>query len=134
MITGFYAALGAIFYAALTFYVIHGRGLHKAAVGDGGQEDLSRRIRIHANFAEYAPLFFILLMLAERQELWGWMVHVLGVLFLTGRALHAYGVGWYEIHGTHQGRAILRYRQAGMILTLCCILSLSGILMIQFIV
>lgn len=55
-ITMAYAGLLALMFVALSARVIVRRRSAHAALGDGDDNDLSRRIRAHGNFAEYAPL------------------------------------------------------------------------------
>ncbi|WP_274620662.1 MAPEG family protein [Colwellia maritima] len=60
-ITAFYASLLTLLYIGLSFNVIRLRFKLKVGVGDGGQEQLTKAIRIHGNFSEYMPLALILL-------------------------------------------------------------------------
>ena len=68
------------------------RRSHRVSIGDGGNAAVATRMRAHANFAEYTPLFLILLALVELargSELWLWIV---AILFVLGRILHAFGM------------------------------------------
>jgi len=91
-ITSFYAALLALLFIYLCRNVIVYRRSHRIAIGDDGQPELLRRMRVQANFAEYTPLALLLLAFAESQSLMPWLLHILGVAFLIGRILHAFGV------------------------------------------
>ena len=74
-------------------------------------------MRVHSNFAEYVPIALILVYFLEvgtNTELW---IHVLCVSLILGRLLHAYGVSQVEEN--------YRFRVAGMILTLSCLISAS---------
>lgn len=65
---------------------------HKVLIGDGGNEAVRTRMRAHANFAEYAPIFLILLALVELAKgstTWLWAV---AILFVLGRLLHPFGM------------------------------------------
>ncbi|MEO0679422.1 MAG: MAPEG family protein, partial [Pseudomonadota bacterium] len=44
------------------------------SLGDGGDLRLQRRTRAQGNLVEYAPLFLILLALAEMQGAAGWLL------------------------------------------------------------
>jgi uncharacterized membrane protein YecN with MAPEG domain len=56
-VTPIYAGLLAIVFVLLSARVILGRfGPGNPSLGDGGNLDMLRRIRGHANFAEYVPL------------------------------------------------------------------------------
>lgn len=65
---------------------------HRVSIGDGGNEAVVTRMRAHANFTEYSPLFAILLGLIELSrgsETWLW---AMAILFVLGRLLHAFGM------------------------------------------
>ena len=64
------AALLAVLQMILMLYVATGRGKFKTGLGDGGHPGLIRRIRIHGNLAENAPVFLILLALVETSGQW----------------------------------------------------------------
>ena len=91
-ITALYAALLTALFVALSVRVVAARRGSGAALGDGGNPDLLRRIRLQGNFAEYVPLALILLGLAEGLHTSVWLLHLLGLALLIGRLLHAYGV------------------------------------------
>lgn len=113
-ITPVYASLLALFFLYLSFCVIRLRRTVLVGVGDGGDELLQRAIRVHGNFAEYVPFALLLLGMAELNGLGGVWVHILGVLLLSGRALHAYGVS--------KPKEDLRIRIAGMAMTFSMLL------------
>jgi uncharacterized protein len=65
---------------------------HKVSVGDAGNALVLSRMRAHANFAEYAPLFLILLgliELARGSETWLWGA---AILFILARLAHPFGM------------------------------------------
>jgi uncharacterized protein len=88
---------------------------------------MQARIRAHANFAEYAPLFILLLALAESQGLPLYGVHGFGVLFIVGRLIHAWGLLTVE-----PGSQSLLPRVAGMAMTFLCLGGLAMTLIYQF--
>ena len=91
-ITAFYASLLALLFIALSVNVIRLRFKLKVGVGDGGQETLTKAIRVHGNFAEYMPLALILLAgyeLSGADSLW---LHICGSTLFIGRVLHAVGL------------------------------------------
>lgn len=91
-ITALYAGLLTPLFILLSVRVIAVRRGGNVAVGDGGNSSLLRRMRVHANFAEYVPLALILMALAEDQHTPAWLLHALGLLLLAGRTLHAVGM------------------------------------------
>lgn len=90
--TPLYAGLIALLFVYLSFRVINIRLSERISLGDGGNTELSYRIRTQANLAEYAPIALILLALAELQGAPVWVVHILGVMLLIGRLLHVRGL------------------------------------------
>ena len=64
-VTAVTAGLLALVYLVLSIRVIKLRGQNSISLGDGGNEALQRAIRGHGNFAEYAPMGVLLLLIAE---------------------------------------------------------------------
>lgn len=91
-ITALYASLLALIFLALSIRVIGFRRVVRIGLGDGGDAALLRRVRVHANFAEYVPLCLILIGLAESLRAPTVLLHALGGLLLAARISHAYGV------------------------------------------
>jgi len=89
---------------------------HKVLIGDGGVPALAARMRAHGNFAEYAPLFLILLGLVELASgspAWLWVV---AILFIIGRILHVFGMDRQSANAL---------RGIGIVLTLLTTLGLA---------
>lgn len=112
-VTAFYAALLAALFLALSVRVIGWRREMRVEIGDGGERELLRRMRVHANFAEYVPYALLLMALSESMTPPRPLLHLVGVVLVIGRLLHAYGLG--------QTPQILRYRVLGMTLTFAAI-------------
>ena len=87
-----YGALLALVYVALTIRVVRFRFQARVSLGTGGDRDLERRIRAHGNFAEYVPLSLLLIAFVETQGQPAWLIHLLCVLLVAGRAAHAYAL------------------------------------------
>ena len=64
-ITLLYAGLNALLLITLAMGVVHGRRTLHVPLGDGGDREMLRVIRIHGNASEYIPIFLILLFLLE---------------------------------------------------------------------
>ena len=101
----------------LSLVVIRLRRSFKVGVGDGGNRDLARAIRVQGNAIEYIPVFLILLGAFELNRGSAAALHAFGATFFTCRILHAWG-----LYGT--GGAS-RPRVAGMIGTLTVLILLS---------
>ncbi len=119
-VTAFFAGLLALVYLALAAVVIRGRYTHKVALGDGGHADMNRRIRAHANFAEYVPLALLLMLVNKLQASPAQWLQLLGAALVLGRLLHAYSLTIHEVR--RQG---IIFRQVGMVTTLTVILVLA---------
>lgn len=91
-ITALYAAILTPLFIVLSARVIRARHSGRVPIGDGGDKELLRRIRVHANFAEYVPLALILMGLAESLKADPWYLNALGAVLVLGRVLHAVGV------------------------------------------
>lgn len=104
--TAITASLIAVLYLALTVYVGAGRMKFGTGLGDGGHEGLNRRIRMHANLAENAPLLLILLGMTEMTGAYPLMVRIVGAVFVLCRCSHAYGLSMAFGPGRNPFRAI----------------------------
>jgi uncharacterized membrane protein YecN with MAPEG domain len=102
-----YAALLAFFYLYLSARTIGMRRKAKISIGDGGDREMLRAMRMHANFSEYALITLILLALVDLQGGPIWLLHSLGILFVLARLSHAYGISSVQAPG--------KFRVAGMV-------------------
>lgn len=112
-VTPLYAGILALLYAVLTYRVILARRAGGVSLGDGGDAELERRIRAHGNFAEYAPLCMVLLIVLELGSAEAWLLHVGGLLLVVGRSAHAVAIS----------RAIGVLRVFGMVSTLTVLIG-----------
>jgi uncharacterized membrane protein YecN with MAPEG domain len=95
----FYAAILALLYVYLSARTIGFRRKSRVSIGDGGDQELLRAVRMHANFSEYVPISLILLTFVELQAAPLLLVHVLGSLLLIARISHAYGISSVQAKG-----------------------------------
>jgi uncharacterized membrane protein YecN with MAPEG domain len=116
------AVLGLIF-ARLTLKVIAARRGANVSIGVSDDPALLRASRVHANFAEYAPLTLLLMALAEITGAPWFVILVLGVMLIAGRLLHAYGLG--------QEPDNFGARVRGMQLTIFSLIGASGVAIIM---
>ena len=112
-ITALFAGLLAPLYILLVLRVIGMRRSARVSLGDGGDKDLARRMRVHANFAENVPYALVLMGLAESLRASSTSLYAAGACLLAGRLLHAYGVS--------QSDETLTIRIIAMILTVSTI-------------
>jgi hypothetical protein len=118
-VTPLYAGLLALLYLFLTFRVIRFRRGQRVDMGDGGHALLQRYVRAHANFAEYAPIGLLLLLLLEQGSWSRWLLHILGMMLVLGRLFHAWAFSVAELREWP--------RVAGMVLT-TTMLAVAGVL------
>lgn len=112
MISYFYMGFLSCFYIGLSLFVIAGRRRFKVSLGDAGQFEMIRYIRIHANFSEYVPMALLLIYVSEMSGATPAFVHSMALLLCVGRALHAYGLykthrsSWQRFVGTNATFAV----------------------------
>ena len=114
----YYAAVLAPLYVWLSFRVIGVRRSAKQSLGTGGVPELERRVRVHANFAEYVPFALLLLAMAELRGVWTPVLHLLGAALVLGRCAHAWGVS--------QTPEVFRLRVGGMVATFTVLLAAAA--------
>lgn len=117
-----YAALLALLFIYLSAQTIKVRRRVRVAVGDGGNSEMLRAMRVHANFAEYVPFTLVLLGMLELQASPAWVLHALGVLLLVARCSHAYGVS--------QSDENFRFRVLGMMGTFATMVTAAVLLVV----
>ena len=91
-ITGIYAAIAALLIVILGVRVTLRRRAVQVGIGNGGDAILARRIRAHANAAEYVPLALLLLLILELNQTQPMLLHVFGCLLIASRILHGFGL------------------------------------------
>lgn len=117
MIVSFYAPLFALLFVVLSFRTLLLRRKHKIAIGTGSNEQLARAIAVHANFSQYVPLALILVFLLENNGSGPLSIHILCVVLLIGRIVHAIGVS--------RSPENLNFRVFGMVCTFTVLISTS---------
>lgn len=125
-ITGLYAALSALLILVLALRVISRRGKARVGIGDGGDKELAKRVRAHANAIETLPIGLILLLVLEWNQTMPWILHLFGIVLLIGRMLHGYGMSMSS--GVSKGRVI------GMLLTMVSLIGMAVLLLWQFLI
>ena len=111
----YFAALVMIYMVLCTRVVIL-RRRHAVGIGDGGNPDLKRAIRAHANFSENVPLAALLIALASSTTSPGWIHGLCGALVL-GRLIHALGLS------RHPGVSFGRFYGTGLTWGVMCLAS-----------
>ncbi|AIU88270.1 MAPEG family protein [Pectobacterium odoriferum] len=105
MVSALYIVLGAILLIKLSIDVVKLRMQYRVAYGDGGFYELQTAIRVHGNAVEYIPIAAILLVLMEMNGALIIMIHFCGILLITGRLVHYYGLRHREFRWRRSGMA-----------------------------
>ncbi|MBN8480390.1 MAG: MAPEG family protein [Xanthomonadales bacterium] len=120
-ITGLYAALAALLIIFLAVRVMLRRKTAGVGIGDGGDHELAKRVRAHANAVEYVPIGLILLLILELDQTTPVLVHAFGITLVVGRVLHAFGLSKTSKIST--GRAL------GIVLSALAITAMAVLLL-----
>ena len=91
-ITALYAGLCALLLLALAVPISLRRMKLGIGINDGGNTELSRAIRVHANAVEWGLPILLLLLVAELNRANPLLLHVCGIAFVVGRLAHAMGL------------------------------------------
>ncbi|QBF31232.1 MAPEG family protein [Thalassococcus sp. S3] len=116
-VTSLYAGLLGLLFLTLSIRVIRVRRRQRVKFGDGGDAELTARVRAHGNCAEYGPVLLLLLLLAEIQGAPAFALHILGIIIVAGRVFHAISTLSFAQWGA--------FRVAGMTLTFAALFTLA---------
>jgi uncharacterized membrane protein YecN with MAPEG domain len=125
LITPFYAAFLGLGFVILSILTLRLRRKFKIGLGDGGNQQLLRAIRVHSNFSEYVPIALILIYMTESNGAPALLIHLLCVSLLIGRISHAWGVS--------QNLENFTFRVFGMVATFNAIIMSSIYLIFSYI-
>ena len=99
-----WTALIALWTLALMLRVVRLRWTRRVGIGDGGDKDLAKAIRVHGNAIETLPIALLLMLGYELNGGLPWLLHVCGAMLLASRVLHATGLR--RSLGTSAGRML----------------------------
>ena len=91
-VAALYTGLVGLLLLALAARVSLLRRRFKVGLGDGGQRELQRAIRVHGNAVEWAVPAILLLLVAELNRAPLLLLHLCGLAIIVGRVLHAVGL------------------------------------------
>ncbi|MGP4845037.1 MAPEG family protein [Marinobacter sp. 1Y8] len=123
-VTAVFAAVTAFLMLFLAWRVTTFRRKFKAGMGDAGNHDFEVAIRAHANLVEYAPIALILMAIGELNGVSAVSVYAVGMLFVVGRLLHAWGF-------TKSRGGYALSRMIGVLFTWLSILIMAGLLLLN---
>jgi uncharacterized membrane protein YecN with MAPEG domain len=87
-----YASISAFLITWLLLNVIKKRRSNRVSIGDGGNEEIKIAMAAQSNAIEYIPIALLLLFALEYNNANLLIVHLLGLLLITGRIIHAKGI------------------------------------------
>lgn len=93
----FWMALNLLLLIWLGWKVVQVRQREKIGLGDGGNENMLRAMRIQANLTEYAPMFFIGLFALAVMDMSIYIINGLGGVFTIAR--YAHGLNFHNPKG-----------------------------------
>ena len=98
-ITAIYAAILALIILALGVNVTMHRVKLRISRGDGGNPQMLRMIRLHANAIEYVPIAVVLMAIYEVNGGWHWALHIVGIALVAGRLIQTAGMWTTDVAG-----------------------------------
>jgi uncharacterized membrane protein YecN with MAPEG domain len=120
VVTALYAGILGFLGLVLASRVVQHRQRHRIALGDEGNEEMQRAMRVFANFTEYVPMILLMIGFGEMLGAHTWLTHGLGAGLVAARLLHAWGLS--RSSGTTLGRLL------GVVLTWLTLLISSAML------
>jgi len=120
VITALYAGILGFLGLVLASRVVQNRVRHRIELGDRGNDEMQRAMRVFGNFTEYVPMILLLIGFGEMLGAGKWLTHGLGGALLVARLAHA--VGLSQSSGRTAGRSV------GVVLTWLTLLVSSALL------
>ncbi|MCB0326758.1 MAG: MAPEG family protein [Bdellovibrionales bacterium] len=115
--TSLYAGILSLLYFVISIETIQARGREKVSLGTGSENQIIHLVSAHSNFASYSPIFLILLLLVEQNQINTFVLHLSALVFLAGRILHYLSMRTKE--------TTIKKRKLGMQCTLFPIVTLA---------
>jgi uncharacterized membrane protein YecN with MAPEG domain len=103
-ITALYAGILALIVVALAINVTVHRVKLRVPLGDGGNAQMRRMIRLHGNAAEYIPFAVLLMAIYELNAGSHTALQVIGIVLIAGRVVQTWGM--WATDQTNIGRQI----------------------------
>ncbi|HEV8077095.1 MAG TPA: MAPEG family protein [Marinobacter sp.] len=123
-ITGVFAAVIGILLLFLSAVVVKYRIKYRMGMGIAEDRDFEAAVRAHGNLVEYAPLTLLMLGIAELNGVPNGFIYWVGMAFVVGRILHAWGMLQGQ-GGPHKARMV------GILLTWVAILIIAVLLLLN---
>ncbi len=123
-VTAVYASITGFLMLFLAYRVSTFRLKYKKGMGFTEDRDFESAVRSHGNLTEYAPVTLILLAVGELNGVTTQWVYLVGLGFIAGRLLHAWGMHKGR-GGTHPARLV------GILLNWLAILVMAVLVLIN---
>lgn len=123
-ITGVFAAVTGILLLFLSAVVVKYRIKYGKDMGITEDRDFEAAVRAHGNLVEYAPLTLLMLGVAELNGVPNGFIYWIGLAFVLGRILHAWGM-LQGLGGPHKARMV------GILITWLSILVIAVLLLLN---
>lgn len=91
-VTALWTALIAFWILLLMLRVVRLRWTRRIGIGDGGDKELAKAIRVHGNAIETMPIALLLMLGYELGGGAPWLLQVCGATLMASRVLHAAGL------------------------------------------
>ncbi|SDV99817.1 MAPEG family protein [Marinobacter mobilis] len=117
-VTAVFASVCVLLLIVLSYRVATFRLKHRKGLGVNDDRDFEVAVRTQANLAEYAPITLVLLAIGELNGVSVAWIYGLGMAFVVGRLLHAWGMVKGR-GGPHKARLV------GIVLTWLAMLVLA---------
>ena len=124
-VTALWASLLALWILALMLRVVVLRNLRRVGLGDGGDKDLLKAIRIHGNATETMPIALLLMLAYELGGGQPGLLHACGAALLASRALHLTGIR--RSSGRSLGRVFGSVLWATVVVVLAALLIIDNL-------
>ena len=98
-ITAAYAAILGLIIVALGINVTRHRVKLRVPLGDGGNPEMLRMIRLHGNAVEYLPLALVLMLAYEINGGSHAALHIIGIALIAARVIQTAGMWSKEAAG-----------------------------------
>lgn len=109
MTTAIYACILAALICWLSFNVIKCRRRNRVLYADGECKELIIARSAQSNAVDYCPIAIMLLLFLELNGGHLWLLHAVGITFVTGRVIHAHGILQESLKGRVRGMQITFY-------------------------
>src|SRR6185437_6522997 len=122
LISALYTGVFALLLIVLALLVSRRRLRTRIGLGVGGDAQLERSIRVHANAVEWGLPVLLLLLIAEENRASPLLLHICGIVFILARVMHAAGLS------RASGHSVGRFAGIGLTWVVLIVLAVWNVL------